>query len=420
MERRGLTHLAVYGDREHFANMAWLAGFDPRFEEALLLVGLEGKPLLLAGNESMGYLQASPAVAAGQVRVERWQWLSLPSQPRESSRELEEILRDERLDAHCRVGVAGWKDYPKPEQTDLPSYLADAMRFACGWENVRSAAGLFTDPDDGLRTVADAGEIAFFEWTNTLAAEGMRRVIEAVRPGAMDYELLEEARYCGVPLACHMTLKCGGNRASLASARGERVARGGRLSCGIAYWGANCCRCGWVAEGPGDLPPEAQGYVERFAGPYFEAMGAWFGGLRIGGTGGALHEAVAGRLPAELFQVLLNAGHLIHLDEWVSSPVWAGSEARLRSGMVMQADVIPSHAGFYSSRMEDGYVLADGALRAELAEAHPDVLARCEARREFLRTTLGLPVGDDVLPLGNLCGMVPPYLLEPRKVLAIS
>jgi hypothetical protein len=70
--------------------------------------------------------------------------------------------------------------------------------------------------------------------------------------------------------------------------------------------------------------------------------------------------------------------------------------------------------------MEDGYVLADGALRAELAEAHPDVLARCEARREFLRTTLGLPVGDDVLPLGNLCGMVPPYLLEPRKVLAIS
>ena len=26
----------VYGDREHFANLAFLTGFDPRFEEAIL------------------------------------------------------------------------------------------------------------------------------------------------------------------------------------------------------------------------------------------------------------------------------------------------------------------------------------------------------------------------------------------------
>jgi hypothetical protein len=28
----------VYADREHFANMAYLTGFDPRFEEALLIL----------------------------------------------------------------------------------------------------------------------------------------------------------------------------------------------------------------------------------------------------------------------------------------------------------------------------------------------------------------------------------------------
>jgi len=29
MANRSLTHLVVYGDREHFANLAYLTGFDP-------------------------------------------------------------------------------------------------------------------------------------------------------------------------------------------------------------------------------------------------------------------------------------------------------------------------------------------------------------------------------------------------------
>ena len=35
-------HVAVYADREHFANLAYLTGYDPRFEEALLLVNVGG------------------------------------------------------------------------------------------------------------------------------------------------------------------------------------------------------------------------------------------------------------------------------------------------------------------------------------------------------------------------------------------
>ena len=31
--------LVVYADREHSANMAYLTGFDPRFEEAVLVAG---------------------------------------------------------------------------------------------------------------------------------------------------------------------------------------------------------------------------------------------------------------------------------------------------------------------------------------------------------------------------------------------
>ena len=69
--RAGFTHGVVYGDREHFANVAWLTGFDPRFEEALLVVRGGVKPLLLAGNESIEQVEraAGNLGAGGAVGV---------------------------------------------------------------------------------------------------------------------------------------------------------------------------------------------------------------------------------------------------------------------------------------------------------------------------------------------------------------
>ena len=53
----GLDGLVVYGDREHAANVAYLTGYDPRFEETLLIL-LPGKtPQLLVGNEGWGYAE---------------------------------------------------------------------------------------------------------------------------------------------------------------------------------------------------------------------------------------------------------------------------------------------------------------------------------------------------------------------------
>lgn len=414
MRRAGWTHLLAYGDREHFANVQWLAGIDPRFEEALCIVGLDGDPLILLGNECVNYFPASPA----PFRVERYQPFSLPDMPRDESRTLAEIVRSEGIDAHSKVGLAGWKTYSTPQETDVPSYIADTVRFAAGWENVENAASIFIDTRDGLRSIASAQEIVFFEWTNTLASDAMSRVIHAIKPGMLDHELLELVRYNGVPLGCHMTLKCGANRVSLASARGERMERGGRFSSGICYWGANVCRCGWVVEGDAELPEAARGYAADFAMPYFDAMGAWFERLRIGATGGELHDAIHSRLPREKFHVFLNAGHLIGFDEWIGSPAWEGSGVPLRSGMVVQSDVIPSHPDYYSSRMEEGYALADAALREEIRAIDPSVVERCNRRREWMQERLGFNLSSDVLPLSNLCGWVAPYLLRPDHVFA--
>src|SRR5438034_10593268 len=89
-ERDGYDRLVVYADREHSANLAWLTGFDPRFEEALLVIGPDGDgdPAILVGNECFGMAGAAPL----PMRRVLFQDLSLPGQPRDRSSPLAEIL----------------------------------------------------------------------------------------------------------------------------------------------------------------------------------------------------------------------------------------------------------------------------------------------------------------------------------------
>jgi hypothetical protein len=124
-----------------------------------------------------------------------------------------------------------------------------------------------------------------------------------------------------------------------------------------------------------------------------------------------------GALPAATFGVTLNPGHLIGLDEWISSPIREGSSDPLASGMAMQMDVIPSHPVYGSTRMEDGYVIADAALRESLARDFPNVARRCAARARFMREVVGMDVPDSLLPLADTCGIVAPFLFDPAQVM---
>jgi hypothetical protein len=66
--------------------------------------------------------------------------------------------------------------------------------------------------------------------------------------------------------------------------------------------------------------------------------------------------------------------------------------------MAMQMDVIPAHPDWGSTRMEDGYVIADADLREALALRHPNLARRCAARAEFMRRVIGMDVPASLLP----------------------
>ncbi|MCX9079422.1 MAG: hypothetical protein OIN84_15770, partial [Candidatus Methanoperedens sp.] len=87
------NYYVIYADREHSANLAYLTGYDPRFEEALLVIDVENlnkKPLLLVGNEGIGYINISPVIEDFDVVL--FQSFSLMGQPRDKIRPLKEIL----------------------------------------------------------------------------------------------------------------------------------------------------------------------------------------------------------------------------------------------------------------------------------------------------------------------------------------
>jgi Xaa-Pro aminopeptidase len=421
MEAAGYAALVIYGDREHAANLHWLTGFDPRFEEAVLIV-TEGDALLLAGNECLAYTLVSPLVAAGNLRTGLCASLSLPSQPRGTKRLWEWL--EEAIPAGASVGAVGWKWYGADELApgadpalalDVPAFLADPLRQRAG--RVENATALFMHPGQGLRARVTADDIARLEFSNHMAATALKRMVFSFHEGMTDFAAVEAARIGGLPLGCHVTFAMG-DTPGLSGPIGDRIRRGVPASFNVAHWGSNICRAGWMARGEGDLPATAAGYLEEFVFPYARAMSNWCALMRPGVTGGAVWAMIDDRLP-ERFGITLNPGHLIGLDEWMSSPITPQSAIPLASGMAMQMDVIPAHPGWGSTRMEDGYVIADEALREALAGQYPNAARRCALRAEFMRRVIGMEVPDSLLPLADTCGIIAPWLLDPAQVVVL-
>jgi Xaa-Pro aminopeptidase len=419
MERRRLDRLVVYADREHSANLSFLTGFDPRFEEAILVVGADGDPAILVGNECFGMAGAAPLA----MRRHLFQDLSLPSQPRDRSRPLETILADEGIRAGSRVGIVGWKTYGSPERTDAPAWLVDELRLVTGPSGaVENATDLLIDPADGLRIVNEVEQLALMEHAACRTSDGVRRLIHGVRPGLTEREAVRLLEWDGTPLSCHLMLTAG-PRASLGLlSPGDRpIERGDRFTVAFGIWGALNCRAGFVVESADELEPGIRDYVERLVGPYFEAVAEWYGALRIGQTGGVFQEIVDRHLGDPFFGIFLNPGHQIHLDEWVNSPISPGSTIELRSGMAFQVDIIPATGtDWFTTNIEDGIALADEGLRAAFAAAHPDAWRRIEARRRFMRESLGIDLHADVLPFSNIPAWLPPFLLDPGRAMTVA
>ena len=414
----GFDRLVVYADREHSANLSYLTGFDPRFEEAVLIVGADDEPAILVGNENWGTAGAAPLA----MRRHRFQDLSLPSQPRDRSRPLGELLRDEGVRADSRVGVIGWKTWASPETIEAPAYLVDEIRrLVYPGGTVVNATDLLIDPGNGLRVINEVEQLAAFEYAACQTSQGVRNLLFNLRPGMTEAHAVQLLRWNGMPLSCHLMLTAGPRATFGLLSPGTRpIERGDRFTVAFGIWGALNCRAGFVVDDAADLPATIADYVDKLVGPYFEAVAEWYAAMHIGQRGGVLQEIVDRRLGDPFFGIFLNPGHQIHLDEWINSPISPGSQIELRSGMAFQVDIIPATGtDYFTTNIEDGIALADEDLRGAFADAYPGAWARIEARRAFMADALGIVLHPDVLPFSNIPAYLPPFLLAPGRAMTL-
>jgi hypothetical protein len=419
---RGLDVLLVYGDREHAANLAFLTGFGPMFEEALLVLNGEVPPILTVGNEGMGFSQASP------IKLDRrlYQPFSLMGQNRSKSKSLAALLEDAHVRQGAKVGVVDWKYFgaeagAAPELwLNAPAYLVDALRQVTGRPPV-NATDLLMNPQDGLRVINSVDQLASFEFAATCISNSMWRVIQTLRPGMSEFEAMEQARLNGLRLSCHPMLCSGPRAAWVAPPSSRRMQRGEPCLFAMGVWGGLSARAGFLVRNSDELPGQIRDYVERLVKPYFAAIVEWYQTIGVGTTGGELYEVIHRRLADPFFGISLNPGHLLHLDEWVHSPVYPGSNIRMQSGMAVQVDIIPATRGpYFTTNIEDGIALADEPLREALASRWPEAWSRIKARRAFMLDKLGIRLKPEVLPFSNLAGLLPPYLLNSRMAMRVA
>jgi hypothetical protein len=420
----GADWIVVYGDREHNANLIFLCNLDPRFEEALLVIGPHTRTLVL-GKEDVGYVPVVPI----DVDVVLCPTFSLMGIDRGGGPTLEQALRGLGIVSGEKIGVVGWKSL-LPEEWNgrtpaifAPAFFVDTLRDIAGLSGtVFDATTALTSPRAGLRTFSSADQIAIFEWGASRCSVWVHAILDAARPGVSEREAFRAAPWGGEPLSCHPVFASGADVAvGLRSASSRRLELGDAAIAAIGLWGGLCARGGIIAASTQDLSSASDGYLERLAVPYWRAMATWYETLELGVAGGVVFETISGLFAGEAFASSLNPGHLIHYEEWMESPIRAGSQDPIASGMVLQSDIIPTGIGpGWTINCEDTVAVADGALRAEIEARHPELWGRIRTRQNYIRDTLGVALRDEVLPLSCTAAYLRPFWLAPELAFTFS
>ena len=416
-ERSKADWMAVYADREHFANISFLTGFEPRFEEALLLLGPNGRKIVITGNENQGY---APILPLAGLEAMLCQSLSLMGQDRSEKPNLPAVLAEAGIKPGDAIALVGWK-YLETAEWGLeratffvPAYVVDSLLHVTGTSGtVHDATAILMHPVDGLRTVVDVDQIAEAEWAATRASAAVWRIVSGFQLGDSEYAAAARMGYAGEAMNCHPMLSTSDATAQVIGLRGPTArvpGKGDGATTAVSYWGGLTARAGLVTD-----------MDEAFlatAKAYFAGLMSWYETADIGVEGGAIYEAVVSKLADGKLKSALNPGHLTGHEEWLHSPIRPGSSEKIASGMPFQVDIIPvPMPNGWSLNCEDAVTFADADLRQKLAAKYPEIAARFDARRAYVKSELGIEVRDNILLLSNIPLSLAPFWLNSKMLL---
>lgn len=414
MASEGFDALVIYADKEHGGNFEYLAGFIPRFEEALLVLDSHGSCTLILGNENLKMAKVSRI----ENQLVHSPLFSLPNQPMDNEARLETIFESIGLAEKNKIGVVGWKMFTTTESDnsayfDLPYFIIQALLASKNQQaRIENAAHLFIRGDKGARTVNNANEIAHYEYGANLSSNCILKAMDAVGLEVTE-AMLGNILTADGQTNTVVTIAATGQRFEYANVypTHKTVKLGDPLSLTTAFKGGLSSRTGFVIENESQLPENQKDYLDRVAKPYYKAVATWLETIKIGMAGDGLYQTIESVFPKTNYHWHLNPGHLVSDEEWMSSPIYAGSNEKLKSGMILQIDIIPSIAGYTGVSAEECVALADEKLQNQLQTEYPELWKRIAARKAYIKEVLNIELSEDIIPLSNTVGYLRPFYL---------
>lgn len=411
MKREQLDAVVVYCDLEHGSNFEYLTGFLTRFEEALLIVHQSGDAYMLMGNENLNKVQHS-RISAKAIHVPCF---SLPNQPMEGERTLVDCLKEAEISKGMKLGVVGWKMFTSclcenRKLFDLPYYIVQALSEIT--EHIENRCDLFVGAD-GIRTTNNANEIAHYEFGSALASDGILDAMNLLDVGVSEMELGQCLNKYGQRNSV-VSIAAAGERFEKANLypTDKKVKHGDKISLTVGYKGGLSSRSGYALHDESELDVA---YLDGIAKPYYYAVASWLEAIQIGMSGNELYDLIETVLPKEVYHWHLNPGHLVADEEWMSSPIYKGCKDLLKSGMMLQIDIIPSVSGLGGASCESGIALADEELRNQIKAEYPDLYEGFMKRRAYIEDVLGIKLHPEVLPMNDTVAYYRPFMLNKKR-----
>ncbi len=419
MKANGLDFAVMYGDREHFMNVDYFTGYDPRFEETLFVVDKNKNMWLLVGTEGLGYSSAIPY----PLTVILYLNFGLQGQQRDNVKPLEAIFDDMGILPTSKVGVMGYKYLTDNENNiirdefDIPHYILKAIESKkC---NVQNYTDIMTGLPDGLRmSVRTAKEIAMIDYMNANVSNVFLTMFNKMKEGITEIELS-----C-IPSYMHPTnvhpMVCFGEESvniGLKSPAEYKLEIGEIASICYSLRYSLTCRASIAAFDEASCKNGLEKEIEGFYKGYYQAVVKWYESLQIGEETGKIYDGVMDIVGGDYFGLLLNPGHNIGADEWTNSSFYKDSKIKLHSGSHLQCDIIASGTNPTKKAIcEDGIIIADEKLRKELEKEYPEIYTKIMKRQKMMREVLGINIRDEVLPMSNLCGVYWPFMMDKSKI----
>lgn len=414
-----LTHLIVYADREHHANLSYITGgYDSRFEETLLIIKRDEIPILIVGNEGFSYSD----ICLIKHKKELYQTFSLQGQTRNKIVYLSDILKKYKIDKNSRIGIVGHKYYEMGESNDpeymfdIPYYIIREISKLTQLKNTFNVTDIFTNSETGLRNTIDHHEVARFELMNNYLSNQMKRMIQGLKVGMSETDVFRRFKYKGIPFSTHSIVNFGTKRVLLGLASPSMnvyLKLGDAINIAVGVAGANIARTGLAVYSENDFKDARHKIIKEFYYPYFSAIKTWYEYLRIGESSKKIYNLIKNILGDKKYGVSLNPGHQIHLEEWINSPFRKDYDYKIKSGMALQCDLIAFPGGpFVGIHVEDTVIVADNNLREKIKLEYKNTWKRIEIRRNMMKNLLGIKIGEEILPLSNIQAVLWPFLLN--------